>query len=108
MIVDLNELSQTQRWGLQFMLKKINDGINLENQNITNYNNNLLEGGIPIDLIPLKTEQEYANEYIQSYCNLLYIDLVEYKKQVALQLFDSLSPEAQAQLVQSLGIPDIL
>lgn len=107
-MIDLLQLTNPQRWGLQFMLKKINDGITQENINITNYNNNLLEGESPKDLISLKTEQEYADELFRNTCNLFYKDLVEYKKQIALTMFDSLSPEAQAQLVQNLGIPDIL
>lgn len=85
MIVDITKLSQEQRWGLQFaLLQSIQDGE------------------------PVKTEQQYADQIFASACDSWYTRLVDAKKAKALEMFDALTPEQQAHLVEQLQIPDVL
>lgn len=85
MIVDLTKLSQQQRWGLQFaLLQSIQEGE------------------------PSRTEQQYADQVFALACESWYSQLIEAKKAKAFELFDALTPEQQAQLVEQLQIPDIL
>lgn len=84
-MIDLTELTQEQRWGLQFaLLQSIQEGE------------------------PSKTEQQYADQVFALACDSWYAQLIEAKKAKAFELFDALTPEQQAQLVEQLQIPNML
>lgn len=106
-MIDLTQLTQEQRWGVDFATLEANKPIQTENEQITASNASLPEA----DKKPLKelfTPQSYIESVIRSACDSYYKQLVDFKKKSALQMFDSLTPEQQAALVAQLHIPDVL
>lgn len=97
-MIDLTQLSQEQLWGLQFAVLQANAPIQAANDALP-------EGEQPQALY---TDASYAAFVFKSACDSYYQQLVDYKKKNALAMFDSLSPEQQAALVEQLGIPDVL
>jgi uncharacterized protein (DUF3084 family) len=85
-----------------------NEPIKAENEQIAQANNSLAEGEEAKPLKDLFTAQSYLESVIRSACDSYYKQLLDYKKQNALAMFDALSPEEQAALVAQLGIPDVL
>ena len=106
-MIDLTQLTQEQRWGVDFATLEANKPIVTENEQITASNANL-----PVeDQKPLKdlfTAQTYLEHVMKSACDSYYKQLIDYKKKNALAMFDALSPEQQAALVAQLQIPDVL
>ena len=84
-MIDLTKLSQEQLWGLAFATKQWNEGKEVK-----------------------LSEQEYANKRFSDICNDDYKALLNYKTQMALAMFQAMSPEQQAALIAQLGIPDVL
>ncbi len=106
-MIDLLQLTQEQRWGVDFATLEANKPIQTENEQITQSNASLPEA----DKKPLKelfTSQSYLETVMRSACDSYYKQLIDFKKKSALQMFDSLSPEQQAALVAQLQIPDVL
>ncbi len=87
-MIDLTKLTDKQRWGLAFAVKRVNDAKS--------------EGETPT------TIQEYAEAIFGRACDSYYAELIQYKTQVALEMFASLTEEQQAALIAQLGIPDVL
>jgi hypothetical protein len=106
-MIDLTQLTQEQRWGVDFATLEANKPIQTENEQITASN-----ASLPVsEQKPLKelfTPQSYLEHVIKSACDSYYKQLVDFKKKSALQMFDSLTPEQQAALVAQLHIPDVL
>jgi len=107
-MIDLSQLSQQQLWGVEYATLQANKPIIAENEQITSSNANLPEGESPKPLKELFTDQSYIESVIKSACDSYYRQLVDYKKQNALAMFDQLSPEEQDAIVSQLGIPDVL
>jgi len=107
-MIDLSQLSQQQLWGVEYATLQANKPIIAENEQITSSNANLPEGEEAKPLKDLFTSQSYVESVIRSACDSYYKQLLDYKKQNALAMFDALSPEEQAALVAQLGIPDVL
>jgi len=107
-MIDLTQLSQTQAWGLSYACLQANKPIEAENNQIEQANANLPEGESPKPLKDLFTDASYIESVIKSACDSYYRQLVDYKKQNALAMFDQLSPEEQDAIVSQLGIPDVL
>ncbi len=84
-MIDLTKLTQEQQWGLAFETKQFNEG---------------KEEAISV--------QEYAESRIKQICNDGYKALLNHKTQMALSMFQALTPEQQAALVAQLGVPDVL
>lgn len=106
-MVDLTQLTQEQRWGVDYACLKANELIVAENQRITQEN-----ASLPDDqkkpLKPLLTSQLYIDSVVRSACDSYYKQLIDFKKTNALAMFDALTPEQQAALVAQLNIPDVL
>jgi hypothetical protein len=94
----VSELTQEQQWGLQFVVLQANQPIQAKND------------ALPPDQEPeqLWTDQSYLDFVIRSACDNYYQQLIEYKKNMTIQMFFSKTPEEQQQLVSLLGIPDVL
>jgi len=106
-MIDLNQLTQEQRWGVDFATLEANKPIQTENEQINASNASAKQA----DKKPLKelfTPQSYLESVMRSACDSYYKQLVDFKKKSALQMFDSLTPEQQAALVAQLHIPDVL
>jgi len=106
-MVDLTQLTQEQRWGVDYATLKANEPIAAENERITQEN-----ASLPDDqkkaLKPLLTSQLYIDSVVRSACDSYYKQLIDFKKTNALAMFDALTPEQQAALVAQLNIPDVL
>jgi hypothetical protein len=107
-MIDLSQLTQQQLWGVEFVTLQANKPIQAENEQIEQSNGNLPEGEEAKPLKDLFTAQSYLESVIRSACDSYYKQLLDYKKQNALAMFDALSAEEQAALVAQLGIPDVL
>jgi hypothetical protein len=110
-MIDLNQLTQEQRWGVDFATLEANKPIQTENEQINASNASLPEA----DKKPLKelfTSQSYLETVMRSACDSYYAQLVAHKKKTVEQTFDSLSPEQQAFVIhamqQYIPIPDVL
>lgn len=97
-MIDIAQLTQEQLWGLQYAAQEAN-------KPIVTANENLPEGEDPKVLF---TPESYAEMVFKSACDSYYAQLLDYKKKSALQMFDALSAEQQAALVEQLGIPDVI
>jgi hypothetical protein len=87
-MIDLTQLTREQLWGLQFATMQTNAA--------------LPEGSEPT------TPEAYAEVVFRQACDSYYAQLIQHKTQMALNLFNSLSPEQQEALVAQLQIPDVL
>lgn len=97
-MIDIAQLTQEQLWGLQYVTQEANKPIVAANEN-------LKEDEEPKALF---TPESYAEMIFRSACDSYYAQLLEQKKKSALQMFDALSAEQQAALVQQLSIPDVV
>ena len=104
-MIDLTQLTQEQQWGVEFATMEANKPIITENEATQKANETVDE---PKELKPLYTPASYLEHVIRVACDSYYSQLVESKKKLALNLFDSLTPEQQAALVAQLHIPDVL
>jgi hypothetical protein len=101
-------LTQEQLWGVQYVLQYVaNPAIEQENERITLSNQNKsIEEQEPLK--PLYTEESYINFVIGVATDDYYKQLLKYKENSALSMFNGLSAEEQAALVAQLNIPDVL
>lgn len=104
-MIDLTQLTQEQQWGVEYACLEANKPIQAENE-ATEKANETAEEQKPLK--PLYTPASYMEHVIRVACDSYYSQLVESKKKMALNLFDSLTPEQQQALVQQLQIPDVL
>jgi hypothetical protein len=107
-MIDLTQLTQEQRWGVEYACMEANKPITTENEQITTSNSNLPEGEEAKPLKELYTPQTYLEYVMKSACDSYYKQLIDYKKKNALAMFDQLTPQQQAALVEQLNIPDVL
>jgi hypothetical protein len=110
-MIDLNQLTQEQRWGVDFATLEANKPIQTENEQITQSNASLLVS----EQKPLKelfTAQSYLEHVIKSACDSYYAQRVAHNKKTVEQTFDSLTSDQQAfvirQMQQYIPIPDVL
>ena len=85
-MVDLQQLTQEQRWGLLYAVQQ---------WNVAN----------PEDQLD---EQTYINRVVTEACNSYYGELLKVKTEVAVANFQSATPEVQAQVFDLLDVPDIV
>lgn len=104
-MIDLTQLTQEQLWGVEYACLEANKPIQAENE-ATEKADETADEAKPLK--PLYTPASYLEHVIRVACDSYYAQLVESKKKMALNLFDSLTPEQQQALVQQLQIPDVL
>lgn len=101
-------LTQEQVWGVQYVLQYVvNPAITAENEQIEQRNVGKQDADKE-SLKPLHTEESYIQFVINSAADDYYKQLLQYKKDNALKMFEGMTPEQQAALVAQLGIPDVL
>ena len=101
-------LTQEQVWGVQYVLQYVvNPPIIAENEQITERNLDKEEADKEA-LKPLHTEESYIKFVISSAADDYYKQLLKYKKDNALKMFEGMTAEQQAALVAQLGIPNVL
>lgn len=96
-MIDTNRLSQEQQWGLAFAAQQANVAISAAN-----------DGKPENEQQALFTPESYAEFVMKSACDSYYAQLVAFKKANALAMFDAMTPEEQAALVEQLGVPPVL
>lgn len=87
-MIDLEQLTEQQRWGLQFATLEANEqrGPNT----------------------PAIGEAEYAENVFRSACETYYAALLKRKQQIAIERFETLTAQQQTELLMVLQVPDIL
>jgi hypothetical protein len=96
-MIDTTKLSQEQQWGLAFAAQQANAAIEQANS-----------GKPESEQQALFTPESYAEFVFRGACDSYYAQLIDFKKASALALFNAMSPEEQAALVDQLGIPPVL
>jgi len=86
--MELPTLTKEQLWGLQYATQNHN-------------------ASLPEDAEKLSVEQ-FTEKVVGEIANSHYHQLIQYKEQVALQMFRSLPPEQQEALVAQFQIPDVI
>ena len=84
-MIDLQQLTQEQRWGLAYAALRSNEA-----------NGSTL------------SDSEYAEAMFRSACDSYYAQLEMYKERIAVQIVRSMPPEQREQLIQQIGVPDVL
>jgi hypothetical protein len=108
-IINLEELNQFQRWGLQYGTQEINKAIKQQNDAIEAANAALPEGGTPQELIELYTEQTFAELQFGRLANDYWAKAEDqYIQGVVVPTLKALSPEQQLALRAQFGLPDII
>jgi hypothetical protein len=105
MIVNLNELTQEQIWGIQYAKQLANNLIVAENERIENYN---ATNDPNLPLLDLLTDQTYIDGVVTKACDSYYNQLVSAKEAMALTLFRQLNPTEQQALLEQLQVPDVI
>ena len=88
-MIDLDMLTEEQRWGLQFAVKQANEHAMQNDLETTN-------------------DLEYLTNVIREVCDSYYEQLLSYKEQLTINTFYKLSPQQQGMILQQLGVQDIL
>ena len=104
----LEGLSQTQQWGIAYLLQLYNAERERYNATVADRNRFLPRDQPLLEERPLLDEETYAAKRIAEIADQGYQQLIAFKEQEALRLFRAKSPEEQAALVQQLQIPDVL
>lgn len=105
MIVNLNELTQEQLWGIQYATQIANGPIVAENNRIENYN---VDNDPNLPLLDLLTDQTYIDGIVEKACNSYFQQLISAKEEMALTLFRQLNPTEQQALLEQLQVPDVI
>lgn len=107
-IVNLDQLTTEQTYGLKYDLQQINAMIEQENTNIANYNANRPVSEPERSLKPLVTLQEQADKTLSERLMQSYRQLLSYKQSVAINKFNEADVSTQSQVLSILGVPDIV
>ena len=104
----LEGLSQTQQWGIAYLLQLYNAESERYNATVADRNRFLPRDQPLLEERALLDEEAYVAKRIAEIADQGYQQLIAFKEQEALRLFRAKSPEEQAALVQQLQIPDVL
>ena len=87
-MIDTSTFTQEQQWGLAFGTQQ--------------YNAAQPEGTTPLSV------EEYCKLLLSNNANAFYAALMEYKKTITIEAFNSAPPEKQQQVFTILEVPDVL
>lgn len=107
-IVNLDQLTTEQTDGLKYDLKQVNAMIEQENQSIEAYNASRPQGEPEKELKPLRTLQTQADHTVSERFMQSYYQLLSYKQSVAIGKFNEADSDTQSQVLEILGVPDIV
>jgi len=93
-MIDLTKLTQEQRWGLAYANKLANEAT--------------ASSGDQENPVPALTDGQYAEKVFRAACDSYYANLIAFKKKLAMEVVDSLSPAQQDALLAQLNVPDVL
>jgi hypothetical protein len=85
-MIDTTKFTDEQQWGLAFVTQQ---------HNATN----------PDDQV---TPEQYAERILRAACNSYWMELVEHKKALTVEAFNSAPPEKQEQVFQILGVGNVV
>ncbi len=108
MLVNIDQLSQEQTWGLQFELQQVNQQIAQENLQAQAYNLTRQVSQPEREIKPEVMLKEYVNKVLTDRANQAYQNLVAHKQRIAIELFNAAPLEKQAEALSILGVPDIV
>lgn len=107
-MVDVTQLTENQRYGLLFEMGRENTQIEAQNANAAAFNANRPINQPEQAIRELFTLETYAAKLITDRADQLYMQLEQYKEQVALGLFRQANQTKKDQVIQILGVPDIV
>lgn len=108
-IVNLNELTEFQRYGIQIITQSTNDSIKDQNDVIT-YRNSILPSGVsPETLVPEYTEQTMADLQFTTIADAFWQQAkASYYQNVVIPAMEALTPEEQLTLRAQFGLPNMI
>ena len=104
----LEELSQTQQWGIAYLLQLHNAEVESYNASVAERNRFVPRDEPLLEERPLLKAEDYLLMCITEIADQGYRQLISFKEQEALRLFRTKSPEEQALIVEQLQLPDVL
>jgi hypothetical protein len=107
-LVDITLLTENQQYGLTYEMQQLNVQIQQENDSAAQYNATRPINSEALPIKDLYTLETYAAKVLTDSANRAYINLLNYKQEIAIQKFYSASPEKQAQALAILEVPDVV
>lgn len=107
-IVNLDQLTSEQLYGIKFDLQQINAMIAQENASIEQYNANRPESEPEKPLRPLFTLQEQADRTASERFMQSYNQLLSYKQNMAINMFNAADAQTQEEVLTILGVPSVV
>ena len=104
----LENLSQTQQWGIAYLVQIYNVEAERHNATVAERNRFLPRDQPLLEERPLLDAEAYAELRIKEIANQGYQQLIAFKEQEALRIFRAKTPEEQAALLEQLQVPDVL
>lgn len=104
----LENLTQEQRWGLEYLVQDANQAIVLANAEIEAFNASRTDGVAERPLMAALTVESFVRGKIESLANDGYEKLLKVKEAQALELFRSKTLQEQAAIIQTLQVPNVL
>ena len=104
----LEGLTQTQQWGIAYLLQLYNAESERYNATVEDRNKFLPRDQPLLEERPLLDEESYVAKRMAEIADQGYQQLIAYKEQEALRIFRSKPLEEQAALLEQLKVPDVL
>jgi hypothetical protein len=104
----IEQLNEAQQWGWAYELQEHNRGIAESNSRLIESNSILPDSATPQPDQPLLTMAEFITFRMEQIGNTGYETMMRLKEQMAVEAFRAMPPEAKAQIVAQLGIPDLI
>ena len=104
----IESLTQEQQWGWGYWLQEHHKSIDAQNAAIDEANSLLPQGATPQPHVTKPTMEQYIALRLAMIGDEGYGVILRIKEQRALQMFYSLSPEQQENLIEQFQIPPVL
>jgi hypothetical protein len=104
----LDQLTQEQIWGMEYLRKIHNEQAESSNATLEQRNRFVPRDQPLEEPKPLLTPEEFALRKLSESADMGYQQLLAAKEQEALRLFREKSPAKQAALLAQLNVPDVL
>ncbi len=108
MLVDVTELTANEQYGIAFLMQRENQNITSQNAYAAQYNSTRPVNAPEMEIKPLYTLQAFAEKVLREQAQAAYVQLENYKWDMAKPLFNSAEPEVREQVLTLLNVPDVI